>query len=94
MKENEVRSDEELTATDSADAKIQRGSESYNFFYVALGFAISIEGSIIPMIAPNFPYNIFIFAVIAIASCWLFLFNGRFQNKLVGWKIACENKPR
>ena len=84
-----------LIAKDSADAKLQRGPESYNFFYVALGFAISIEGSIVQMIGSiQFPYNIILFAVMAFASYRLCLFNGWFQNKLIGWKIAYENKPR
>ncbi|MGB6793990.1 MAG: hypothetical protein WBE53_21600 [Pseudolabrys sp.] len=36
----------------TVDAKVQRGQESWTFIYITLGFAISIEGTVISMMPP------------------------------------------
>jgi hypothetical protein len=62
---------------------------------VALGFALAIEGTIIQMITPLlFPWNILVFVVVGALTFWALLFNGRFQDKLIGLQIGYENKAR
>jgi hypothetical protein len=79
----------------SLSAAVTRGPESWNYIYVALGFALTIESTIIPMIEPlKFPCNIIAYAVIGAVTVWLFLFNGRFQNWLIGIKNKYEGAAR
>ncbi len=79
----------------SVDAKVRRGPESWTFIYIALGFALTIESTIIAMITPlSFPYNVIAYAIVAVATFWLFLEHGRFQNWLIGKKSQYENKLR
>ena len=71
-----------------------RGPNSWNYFYIALGFALSIWGTIIEMLDfLHFPYNVLLYVVTGAGLVWLFLFNGWFQNKLIGWKNSYENRP-
>ena len=84
-----------VKATDEIKAVVQRGPESWNFIYVVLGFTLAIECTVISMFEPlKFPLNIFILAVVVILTVWVFLFSGRFQNKLLGLKNSYENKFR
>jgi len=86
---------ESVSTSDSVEVKIRRGPESWNYIYVALGFAISIEGSVVQMIdSIKAPLNILLFVVAAVISVWFFFFNGWFQNKLIGWKAAYEGRSR
>ena len=65
------------------------------YIYVALGFALSIEGTIIQLITPLlFPWNLITYLVLGAATTWLFLDNAWFQNKLVVWKASYEDKAR
>jgi cytochrome b subunit of formate dehydrogenase len=76
-------------------ATVTRGEKSWAYIYVALGFAIAIEGTIIQLITPLvFPWNVISFLLVSAFSIWLFLFNGWFQNKLIGWKSRYEDKER
>jgi hypothetical protein len=60
-----------------------RGEISWNYFYIALGFALSIWGTIIQMMDfLHFPCNVLLYVVTGAGLFWLFL-NGRFQNKLI-----------
>jgi hypothetical protein len=73
----------------------KRGPESWAYIYIMLGFALAIEATVISMIEPlRFPWNIVVFAVVASFTVWLFILNGRFQNKLIALKLAYENKGR
>ena len=70
-----------------------RGPISWNYFYIALGFALSIWGTIIQMMDfLHFPYNVLLYVVTGAGLFWLFLFS-RFRNKLIGWKNSYENRP-
>lgn len=70
---------------------VTRGQESWNYLYIALGFALAIESTIVPMIAPlTWPWNLIAYVLLAVLTIWLFLFNGWFQNKLIGLKAAYE----
>ncbi len=74
--------------------KVTRAQASWNYIYIMLGFALSIEGSIIQMIdVIRFPVNVIAFLLIAGVTAYIFLFSGRFQNKLIGWR-RYEDEPR
>jgi hypothetical protein len=74
---------------------VKRGPESWAYIYITLGFALSIEGTIISMIAPlMFPWNVLVYAAIGAGTFALFLNSGRFQNWLLSWKAAYEQKAR
>jgi hypothetical protein len=64
------------------------------FIYIALGFALSIEGTILQMIPLRFPYNLFPYVALMTATSWLFICNGWFQNKLIWMKGLYEKKAR
>ena len=77
------------------EAKVIRGEQSWNFIYIALGFALAIEGTVIQMFTPlTFPYNLLLYAFGATATGWLFICHGRFQNKLIALKLSYESRPR
>ena len=81
--------------TDTADADVIRGRQSWDYFYVALAFALTLEGETIQMIAPLiFPWNVIAYAALGTLTFWLFLFNGWFQNKLIGLKSRYEERAR
>ena len=72
---------------------VRRGQNTWNFIYIMLAFALSIEGTVIQMIPDFFPWNILAYVVVGTATAWLFLDNGWFQNKLVGWR-SYEDRER
>jgi hypothetical protein len=74
---------------------VKRGPESWSYIYVTLGFTLSIEGTVISLVSPLvFPWNIVVYAIIGAVTFWMFLNNGWFQNKLLGWKANYEQKGR
>ena len=76
-------------------AKVTRGQESWAYIYVALGFAVTIEGTIVSMITPlNFPWNLIAYGFASAVTFYLFLGNRWFLNKLIGSKIKYENASR
>ena len=84
-----------MKTTVGIEKKVTRGSESWAYIYVALGFALAIEGTIIQMITPlEFPWNIAVYVLFGLFTAWLFVGHGWFQNKLIGLKIRYENKAR
>jgi hypothetical protein len=84
-----------INVTDVPTADIKRGPDSWTFIYIALGFTISILGTIIQMVdAIRFPCNLLLYGVTAAGSFWLFTCNGWFQNKLIDLKGRYENRPR
>jgi hypothetical protein len=75
------------------ETKVTRGPESWAYIYVALGFALAIEGTILQMIEPiRFPYNLVAYLALGAITVWLFISNGWFQNKLIGIKNRYESK--
>lgn len=86
---------ETVIAGDDASATVVRGSESWTFIYVLLGFVLTIEGNFIQMIKPlEFPWNLPVFLIAMLLTVWLFVGSGRFQNWLIGLKIKYETKSR
>jgi hypothetical protein len=72
-----------------------RGQPSWAFIYIALGFALTIEGTIIQMIEPlNFPWNVIAYIVVGAIPWWLFIENNEFQTKLLAFKTNYENRAR
>ena len=84
-----------INVADDASAVTKRGPDSWTFIYIALGFTISILGTTIQMVdAIHFPCNLLLYGVTAAGSFWLFICNGRFQNKLIDLKGRYEDRPR
>ena len=76
-------------------ATVTRGRESWNFIYIFLGFALTIEGTILQMIDPlRFPSNLIAYLVLGAVTSWLFILRGWFQNMLIRMKNSYENIPR
>ena len=72
---------------------VQRGPESWQYIYTTLGFALTIEATIISMVEPLWwLWKLAAYAVISIITFLTFIRSGRFQNKLIGWKTAYEAK--
>jgi uncharacterized membrane protein len=79
---------------DNPTAEIRRRSDSWMFIYVALGFALSIEGTFLQMIEPlRFPYNLIFYTAFIAVTTWLFICNRWFQNKLIALKRRYKDKP-
>ena len=74
---------------------VRRGGNAWQYFYTVLGFALTIEGSIVSMIN-NTPFleKVGIFVLWAAATAYLFLECNWFQNKLLGLKARYEEKFR
>ncbi len=81
-----------VTTKATLGIKVKRGPESWAYIYVALGFALTIEGTIIQMTPLVFPLNLVTYFVSAAITVWLFIYNGWFQNKLIGVKNRYENR--
>ena len=80
---------------DSVTMTVKRGPETWAYIYIMLGFALSIEGTVIAMITPLlFPWNLIVYAGVATVTFRLFINNGWLQNKLVGLKNRYEEKGR
>jgi hypothetical protein len=77
-----------------AYAQAQQGPESWSYVYIFLGFALSIEGTIIQMLPVKFPLNLILYLGFGVFTWWLFMQSGRFQNRLRHWKNSHENKFR
>jgi hypothetical protein len=91
-----MRSDinEKANASVSVDASVTHGQANWVYFYVALGFWLTIWGTIIQMITPlKFPWNLIAYVVFIVFSFWLFL-TGWFHTKLIGIKNWYEGKAR
>ena len=78
----------------TVDAKVQRGQESWTFIYIALGFAISIEGTVISMMPLSFPWNVIIYVIVAFLTGWAWIESDWVHNKLLGIKARYETKER
>ena len=78
----------------TVDAKVQRGQESWTFIYITLGFAISIEGTVISMMPLSFPWNVIIYVIVAFLTGWAWIESGWVHNKLLGIKARYETKAR
>jgi len=87
--------EDKLRIGDKVTAEIRRGPGSWPFFYIVLGFALSIEGTCLQMIEPlRFPYNIICYGALMAGTFWLFICNAWFHGKLIGIKGRYENKAR
>jgi hypothetical protein len=86
---------EMVSVNDESDPSIVRGEKSWNYFYLFLGFVITIESTLIGMMTPIvFPGNILLFFIVAAITVWLVLFYGPFQNWLISRKNWYESVPR
>ena len=72
---------------------VTRAEKSWNYFYITLGFALSICGTIIQMVdVLRFPCNFLLYVVTGAGLVWLFLFSRWFRNKLIGLKNRYESR--
>lgn len=84
-----------VRTTATVTAKVKRGQESWNFIYIFLAFALTIESTIVQMIDPlRFPYNLIFYLIFGAATFLLFIRCVWFQNKLIGMKVWYEDTPR
>lgn len=84
-----------MMVQDTVTATVTRGRESWNFIYIFLGFALTIEGTILQMIDPlRFPLNLIAYLALGAVTSWLFILSGRFQNMLIRMKNSYESIPR
>lgn len=80
---------------DEVDGEVRRGSESWTYIYVTLGFMLTIEAGVVALIAPlTWPRNIIVYSALGVFTAYLWLFSGWFQNKLIRCKSRYESKPR
>lgn len=77
-------------------ALVKRGPAAWQFLYTFLGFALTIEGTVISMIneLTTTISRLGVFGAVAVATIYLFLDCGRFQNWLIGVKCRYEGKSR
>lgn len=84
-----------MHSKETVSATVTRGSESWAYLYMMLGFALAIGGTIIQMITPLvFPWNLLTYLAFGAGTVWLLICNGSFQNKLITWKLGYEGKAR
>jgi hypothetical protein len=78
-----------------ARAGIRRGPATWAYFYVVLGFALSIEVAIIQMISFLSSWlNLILFLIVGCVTGGLVLFSGSCQDRLIRLKGRIENTPR
>jgi hypothetical protein len=75
--------------------RVRRDQASWAYIYIALGFALSIEGTIIQLITPlKFPWNLIAYLVVGFLTGYAFIKSAWVQNKLIGLKNRYEDKYR
>jgi hypothetical protein len=84
-----------VSINEQIDPLIRGGEKRWNYFYLFLGFALTIESTVIGMVTPIvFPGNILLFLIVAATTGRLVLFHGPFQNWLISLKNWYESIPR
>jgi hypothetical protein len=78
--------------SESVTARVKRGPVSWSYFYTLLGFALTIETGIASMF--ELPWSLIGLLIAGAITIYLVLFNGWFQNKLLGWKARYEDAER
>jgi hypothetical protein len=72
---------------------VKRAKISWNYFYITLGFALTISGTIIQMLDfLHFPCNLLLYVVTAAVLFWLFLRSRWFRNELIGLQHRIESR--
>lgn len=95
MEDKQLRVSSKATVTASAEVRVRRGAGSWAYIYVALGFLLSLSGTVIQLIKPlEWPYNLILYVVICFVAIYFFLFNGWFQNQLLKVKTRYEDVSR
>ena len=82
----------EAKSSASFSSGIKRGELSWNYFYVALAFAVSFMGTIIQL--STRPLALILFILLMAIAVYFFLFNRPFQNQLIALKNWYENIVR
>jgi hypothetical protein len=80
---------------DQLDGRVKRGSEAWAYFYIVLGFVVTLESTVIGMITPlTFPWNILTFLVVAGCTVRAFIQFEWLHHKLIAFKERSESKIR
>ena len=80
---------------DTLEGSIIRGQNSWAYFYILLGFLVSIEATLISMLDPMAWYlKIVLFVAVMLGTSWLCLESRRFQNWVIGVKNRYESRAR
>jgi hypothetical protein len=64
--------------------EVKRAGESWNYIYIFLGFALTIEGTFIQMFNLDAVSNLVLYLPAIAVTWYLFLHDGWFHNKLTG----------
>jgi hypothetical protein len=84
---------EVMLMSNGATSSVIRGQKSWAYIYIALGFILSIEGTIVGLVTPlSFPWNLILYLALGSITAWLFIDCGWFQNKLMAMKARYEQK--
>ncbi len=78
--------------TATLTAKVKRGDASWTYIYVMLALALAFTWTLIQLWGNCAKLLAFLFLTALLL--YLFLFNGRFQNRLIGLKAWYESKFR
>jgi hypothetical protein len=80
------------TSNATATGAAKHGDAVWNYFYIILGFVISIGTTVILMMPLGYPRNIVWFIIFTVGSVWLILFNGWFRKRMLLLKSWYENR--
>jgi hypothetical protein len=81
--------------TDDANATTKRGSGTWRYLQVVLGFALTIEAVVVEMIKPiEWPYNVATFVIVAAFTIWIFLRSDRLHYRLLHFKDSFDDRVR
>jgi hypothetical protein len=82
-------------ASATSTATVRRGEKSLTFIYMTFSIILAIEGTLFSLLPRlGFFLDVVLPAVILGTTSHFFLFNARFQDKLIMWKIWYESKAR
>ena len=93
-KHHHVEMNATVRATASVESQVKRGDHSWQILLVFLGFALTIEGTVISMLELPTWLRLSIFFAIAGSTWAAFMHSGRFQNWLIGWYQRNASKFR
>jgi hypothetical protein len=84
----------EIKIGDTLTETTVRGRPSWDYFYIMLGFALTIGSTVVSMLPLKFPCNIIAFALFAVLTVWAFIESKWLHNKMISLKNSYENKAR
>lgn len=84
-----------LSQRGSVVSGVSRGQVSWNYFYITLGFALTLEAGVIALIKPlDWPFSLLVYVLLSGCSIYFWLFDAWFQNQLIGLQNRYERRSR